>query len=73
MKKNLGNADRSIRLLIAVVIVGLFFTNILTGTLAYVLLAVAGILLLTSLVSFCPLYAVFRIRTAPKDEQQKLS
>lgn len=73
MKKNLGNADRIVRLLLALIILGLYFTNIITGTLAYVLLAVAGILLLTSLVSFCPLYAILKIKTVPKEQQNRLS
>ena len=56
MKKNLGKVDRIIRLLIALTIVALFLTNIITGTLAIVLLIVAGVFVLTSLISFCPLY-----------------
>ena len=63
MKKNMGNADRIVRLLIAVVVGILFYTNILTGTLGIVLLVIAGVLLLTSFVSFCPLYAPFGIST----------
>lgn len=73
MKKNLGNSDRVVRLLLAVVIVALYFGDILTGTWAYVLLATAGILLVTSLVSFCPLYAILKIKTVSKEERQKLS
>jgi hypothetical protein len=63
MKKNMGNADRIIRLLIAAVIAVLYFTNILTGTVGIVLLVLAGVFVLTSLVSFCPLYALFGINT----------
>jgi hypothetical protein len=63
MKKNMGNADRIVRLLIAAVVGILFYTNILTGTLGIVLLVIAGVLLLTSFVSFCPLYAPFGIST----------
>ena len=61
MKRNMGNTDRIIRILFAVVVAGLFFTNVIGGVLAIVLGAVAGIFLLTSLVNFCPLYAVFGI------------
>ncbi len=61
MKKNMGNTDRVIRTLIAIVLAVLYFTNVISGTLAIVLLAVAGIFLLTSFISFCPLYAPFGI------------
>lgn len=63
MKKNMGNADRIIRLIIAAVIATLYFTNTITGTLGIILLALAGIFVLTSFVSFCPLYAPFGIKT----------
>jgi hypothetical protein len=63
MKKNMGTADRVIRVIIAAIIATLYFTNILTGTLAIVLLVLAGVFVLTSLVGFCPLYAIFGIRT----------
>ena len=48
MKKNMSNADRMIRLIIAAVIAVLYFTGILTGTGAIVLLGLAGIFVLTS-------------------------
>jgi hypothetical protein len=61
MKKNMGTADRIIRGIIAAIIVILYFLNILSGTLAIVLMIVAGIFFLTSFVSFCPLYTLFGI------------
>mgnify|MGYP002401665339 CR=1 FL=1 len=69
MKKNMGSADRIIRLIIAAVIAGLFFTNGISGTLGIVLLVLAGIFLLTSLVSFCPLYAPFGISTCAVEKK----
>ena len=63
MKKNMGNTDRITRTIIAIIIAALFFTNLITGTLGIVLLAFAGIFLLTSLVSFCPLYTLFGMNT----------
>lgn len=63
MKKNMGSADRTIRVLIAAVIAILFFTNVITGTLGIVLLVLAGVFLLTSVIGFCPLYAPFGIST----------
>ncbi|WP_445384373.1 YgaP family membrane protein [Robiginitalea sp. IMCC44478] len=63
MKKNMGSADRVIRLLIAVIIGFLYYTGAISGTLAIVLLVLAGIFILTSFISFCPLYAPFGIST----------
>jgi len=63
MKKNMGNMDRAIRAILVVAILGLFLLKIISGTVALVLGIVAGIILLTSLVSFCPLYALFGIST----------
>ena len=62
----MGNTDRIIRVLIAAVIAALYFTNTITGTLAYVLLAVGAIFLLTSFIGSCPLYSVFGINTKKK-------
>ena len=63
MKKNMGTVDRVARILIAIVVAILFFTKVITGTLGIVLLVFAGIFVLTSLVSFCPLYLPFGIKT----------
>lgn len=59
----MGNSDRIIRLLIAALIAVLFFTNVITGVLGYVLLGVAGIFVLTSMVSNCPLYSLIGVNT----------
>jgi len=63
MKKNMGSADRVIRLLAAAVIAILYFTNAITGTAAVILLIIAGVFVLTSIGGFCPLYSVFKIST----------
>ncbi|MEO1049285.1 MAG: DUF2892 domain-containing protein [Bacteroidota bacterium] len=63
MKKNMGSPDRIIRIVVAAIVAALFFTNVITGILGIVLMALAGIFLLTGLVSFCPLYAPFGITT----------
>ncbi len=63
MKNNMGNTDRIIRVLIAAVIAILFISNTITGVLAYVLLVVGIIFLLTSLVGSCPLYSFLGINT----------
>ena len=66
MKTNMGNADRTIRVIMAAVIAILFFTKVIPGTLGIVLLALAGVFVLTSLISFCPLYLPFGISTCKK-------
>lgn len=64
----MGIVDRVIRVLIAAVIAVLFFTDIITGTLGIVLLVLAGIFVLTSLISFCPLYLPIGLKTNKKKE-----
>ncbi|MCK5371560.1 MAG: DUF2892 domain-containing protein [Cyclobacteriaceae bacterium] len=62
--KNMGGIDRIIRIIVAVIIGVLYFTNVISGTLAIILIAVGGVFLLTSLVSTCPLYLPFGINTS---------
>lgn len=59
----MGSIDRIVRISLAVVFAVLFFTGIIQGTLAYVLLALGAIFIITSFVSFCPLYTLFGIKT----------
>jgi hypothetical protein len=66
MKKNMGLVDRIIRILIAVVVVILYFTNVISGTLAIVLLVFSGIFILTSIIGSCPLYMLFGFSTKSK-------
>jgi len=63
MKKNMGGADRIIRFIVAAVVGVLFYMNIIEGTLAYVLVGLAGVFVLTSFISFCPLYALVGLNT----------
>ncbi|MGV6828777.1 MAG: YgaP family membrane protein [Flavobacteriales bacterium] len=63
MKKNMGGADRIIRIIIAAVIGYLFYNGTIAGTLGYVLLALAIVFLLTSFINFCPLYTLLGINT----------
>lgn len=68
MKSNLGKTDRAIRILAAVVLVALVVGGIIpAGVAAIIAWILAAILLLTSFISFCPLYALFNISTEPKD------
>ncbi|MCH5684644.1 DUF2892 domain-containing protein [Niabella sp. W65] len=59
-------ADKAIRILIAVVIGVLYFTNTISGTLAIILGILAVAFVLTSFISFCPLYLPFGISTFKK-------
>nr|WP_299070993.1 DUF2892 domain-containing protein [uncultured Allomuricauda sp.] len=63
MKKNMGNIDRIVRFVVAVIVAVLFYQNVISGTLGYVLLALAGVFLVTSFVSFCPLYTLVGLNT----------
>jgi hypothetical protein len=66
MKTNMGSADRVIRLLVAAVIAFLYFSGTITGTIAIILAVLGLVFVLTSLVSFCPLYTIFGISTCKK-------
>lgn len=68
MKPNMGSADKAIRVLIAIVIGILYFTHVITGTLGIILLVLAVVFVVTSLMSFCPLYAPFGISTCKKEK-----
>jgi len=63
MKKNMGSADRIVRLILAAIFAVLYFTNVVSGTFGIILLVLAGVFVLTSLISFCPLYAPFGFST----------
>ena len=65
MKNNMGSTDKIIRFIIAAIFVILYFTDTVTGTLGIVLLVLAGVFVLTSLVSFCPLYTLFGFSSCP--------
>ena len=59
----MGNTDRIVRVLIAILVTVLYFTGTISGTLGIVLLILSGIFVLTSLISFCPIYLPFGIKT----------
>ena len=68
MKKNMGTADRIIRTILALAVAVLLLTNTIGGTLGIILGIVAIIFLLTSMISFCPLYTLANFSTRKKDE-----
>jgi len=63
MKRNMSNADRIIRVVIAALFAYLYFSGIATGPLGIVLLLLGGVFVLTAIVAFCPLYAPFKFST----------
>ena len=63
MKKNMSTADRVLRVLVAIIIATLYFAQVISGIVAVVLLALAGIFIVTSFISFCPIYFSFGIST----------
>ena len=63
MKKNMGSTDKIIRILVAIIVGVLYFTNVISGTVGIVLGAFALIFVLTSFISFCPLYVLLGINT----------
>ena len=67
MKKNMGTTDKLIRFILAAIVGVLYYFQVIEGTLAIVLLALAAIFILTSFISFCPLYKPFGISTTSKD------
>ncbi len=69
MKPNMGNIDRIIRVLLAAVFAYLYFSGTVTGVLGLVLVILGAVFVLTSLVSFCPLYALVGLNTCPTKKQ----
>jgi len=65
----MGSTDQIVRVVIALIVGVLFFTKVISGILGIVLLVVAAVFVLTSVVSFCPLYTIFGIRTCPVDSK----
>ncbi len=63
MIQNMGSLDKGIRLVLAAIFVGLYFTDVVSGTLGIVLLVLAGVFALTSFIGSCPLYLPFNLST----------
>jgi hypothetical protein len=63
MKANVGVVDKAIRIVLGILLGVLYFTNVISGVLGIVLLVVAGVFILTSLISYCPIYWIFKLTT----------
>lgn len=68
MKPNMGNVDKAVRIIVALVIAGLSYAGIIEGTLAVVLLVLSAVFVLTSMMGFCPLYLPFGLSTRKKEK-----
>ena len=66
MKTNMGSADKAIRIVLAIVFAGLYITKLVEGTVGLALLVIGGVFLLTSVISFCPLYTLLGMNTCEK-------
>ena len=64
--KNMGTLDRVIRVVLAIVVALLYFTGFLSGVVAIILGIVAVMFVLTSVISFCPLYVPLKLSTKKK-------
>lgn len=65
MKKNMGSTDKLIRIALAAVFAGLYFSHTVPGLPGLLLLLLGGIFMLTSTISFCPIYALLGFSTCP--------
>ncbi|MCD6064766.1 MAG: hypothetical protein K0R82_2677 [Flavipsychrobacter sp.] len=68
MKKNMNTADSVIRLAVALAILVLYLTGVISGTTAIVLIVLAVVFIFTAFIGFCPLYLPFGISTRKKNE-----
>jgi len=72
MKKNVGTIDKVIRIVFAIAVITLFLTNVISGVLGIVLLALSAILVVTSMIGVCPLYIVMGLNSVEKSTNSKL-
>lgn len=73
MKKNMGTIDRTIRVILAFAIAVLYFMNVISGTLAIVLLVIAVVFVLTSLIGYCPLYSLLGISSRKRTDTEEFT
>jgi hypothetical protein len=70
MKKNMGKTDRIVRVVIAVIIAGLYYGGYISGTLGLVLLILAAVFVITSFMGYCPLYGPLGLNTCSDKEKK---
>jgi hypothetical protein len=70
MKKNMGTIDKTLRIIFGIIFGILYFSETVTGTIGIIILIITVMFILTSLVSFCPLYVPFKISTLKEKKPQ---
>jgi len=68
MNKNIGKIDKIIRIIAAVIISMVYMIGIVPEPFSFILLALGGILLITAIIDFCPLYSILNINSAKKSK-----
>ena len=68
LQKNTSNADRAVRLVIAAVLAIVAVGGVVAAPISYLALAASGIMLVTGLTGFCPIYAIFGVSTCPRPQ-----
>lgn len=68
MKMNIGTIDRGIRILLAIAVIVLYLNGSITAIAAIILGILAFVFIVTSLIGFCPLYALLKISTIGKSK-----
>lgn len=68
MKPNMGTMDRILRVVLAAIFAYLYFSGTVSGTLGLILVILGAVFVLTSLVSFCPLYTLVGLNTCPRKQ-----
>lgn len=68
MKKNMGNIDKLIRIVFALLLIGLYLLNIIEGTFGLVAAGLGLVFIITSFLGFCPLYSIIGFKTCKTEE-----
>lgn len=68
MKKNMGPVDRILRSIVAITLIALYFTDVITGTIGIVVTVFASIMLISALIGNCPPYALMGFNTCKKKD-----
>jgi hypothetical protein len=71
MDANVSTIDRIIRIIVGAVFLGLYFTKVVTGGPGFVFIILGGVLILTGLVAYCPIYTLFKMLIARSKQNEK--
>lgn len=63
MSQNVGGADRAVRIVAGVVLLGIAFAHIVTGGLAIAAYVVGAVALVTGVLRFCPAWSLIGVST----------